>query len=572
MARVAEVLLAWLVFAEVGAVDEKKCAQTQGPWLLQHASRRSYQQSQVSVTPTELMHCDAGAALITECLTLEGYDSIVAAVRGELESLDSTCTASNCPQADWAGCVLRMAGHDFMDFANGQGGSDACTDMADADNAGLPACLSSGEHGIALVDVYQQFCREVSLADFLVIAAEAVMMSTRARHLASNPEALPLDFRGRFRFGRATAISCAFAQGRLPNPEEGCNAVEETFLNGMGLTWTEAAALMAVHTLGRAQVGNSGYHGWWSDPENSRRFNNDYYVSLLAKGWIPELAVNGNPGKNQWERSDVGRDASFDGHEMMLNTDLCLVYSENGQGGGPVIATEHDCCAWLTSNTISGAVANNGGVYCGGSPGGGERGRCCGNQANDCGDRNGPTGPAADAVLRFASDEEAWLQSFMAAWLIATENGHSELQPLGACTTTTATTTTTSTTSTTSTTIATIATTATTATTTTTTIGTTTTTPTAPPTQTTSMTTTSATPVMTTSAVTTTSRVQLLRGFRMVDGSDRACRGNGRTRTVSAADVQGCQERCRENNRCRGVSFNAPRCELWEDPIEAGEG
>ena len=26
-----------------------------------------------------------------------------------------------CPQADWAGCVLRMAGHDFVDFQWGAG-------------------------------------------------------------------------------------------------------------------------------------------------------------------------------------------------------------------------------------------------------------------------------------------------------------------------------------------------------------------------------------------------------------------------------------------------------------------
>ena len=317
--------------------------------------------------------------------------------------------------------------------------------MTDPDNAGLPACLSQGEHGISLQEVYLDFCTSVSLADFLVIAAEAVIMSTRDRHEAASPSAPRLDLRSSFRFGRTTALSCDFAAGRLPNPENGCNAVQQTFLDGMGLDWTEAAALMAVHTLGRAHVENSGYHGWWSDPENSRRFNNDYFISLLAKGWIPELAVAGNVAKNQWERSDVGRDTSFDGHEMMLNTDLCLVYSENGRNGGPVLATEHDCCAWLTSDTIQGAVASNGGEYCGGNPGRGERGQCCGDQDGDCGDRNDPTGPAADASLLFATNEAAWLESFVRAWTIATENGHANLHALGQCTETTQATTATST-------------------------------------------------------------------------------------------------------------------------------
>lgn len=340
---------------------------------------------------------------------------------------------------------------------------------------------------------------------------------------------------------------------------------------------------MGVHTLGRADVSNSGYHGWWSDPENSRQFNNNYYVSLLAKGWIPELAVGGNSGKNQWERSDIGRDTTFDGHEMMLNTDLCLAYSENG----PVIATEHDCCAWLTSDTIADAVANNGGEYCGGNPGRGERGQCCENQNNDCGNRNNPSGPAADAILRFAADEAAWLESFTRAWLIATENGHAELRPLGSCTTvetteisstetsTTTATTTTSTTTTTTTSVTTAvttttapATTATTATSATSSFVSTTSTTTPVATTSTTAETTTTTLGTTVTSTTTTTGLQLLRGFTLVDGIDRACEGDGETAVVAAANAAECQEKCRDMDGCRGVSFAAARCELWADRIQ----
>lgn len=38
---------------------------------------------------------------------------------------------------------------------------------------------------------------------------------------------------------------------RVTGPAE----VEETFVQRMGLDWTQAAALMGVHTLGRAQAG-----------------------------------------------------------------------------------------------------------------------------------------------------------------------------------------------------------------------------------------------------------------------------------------------------------------------------
>lgn len=494
--------------------------------------------SLVNATPQELMPCASGAIATTPCMTLEQYDTLSSSVQALLHSLPEACTASNCPRADWAGCVLRMAGHDFMDFADGQGGSDACTDMADPDNGGLSACLHSGEHGVALLQAYQPLCSTVSLADFLVISAEAVIGSTRARHQGAVAGAVGLDLRSQFRFGRTTSSSCEFAQGRLPNPEEGCAAVETTFLQRMGLDWTEAAALMGVHTLGRAQVSNSGYHGWWSDPENSQRFNNDYYVSLLAKGWVPELAVAGNPGKNQWERSDIGRDTSADGHEMMLNTDLCLAFSENaGRNSGPVVATQHNSCAWLEMSAIPGAVQNNGGEYCGGGvPRGGaaQRGQCCGDQdANDCGNRQNPTGPAAQAILTFASDEGAWLDAFQRAWRIATENGFQGLQQLQAqCQTSS----------------------------------------TAAPSST-PLPAASTLPPASTTEETIHSTSQLPQDFIAVDGGiDRACRGanvhdnQAGYFTISiASSRQHCQALCRAEQSCQGIEFNSVsgRCEIW---------
>merc|ERR1719284_1301136 len=132
-----------------------------------------------------------------------------------------------------------------MDFRDGTGGADACTDMNHVDNVGLAPCLHSGdEHGLSLASAYQQHCTEVSLADFLVIAAEAVMTATRSNVLAADPSASPVNFRSQFRFGRTTAMSCGFASGRLPSPENGCGDVERVFVDSLGLDWSGAAALM----------------------------------------------------------------------------------------------------------------------------------------------------------------------------------------------------------------------------------------------------------------------------------------------------------------------------------------
>lgn len=375
-----------------------------------------------AVTPSEVMTCAGGAVLTTKTMTEDKYDAVAESVVALLKSLSPTCDTSNCEQADWAGCVLRMAGHDFMDFKDGKGGSDGCTDMSHADNKGLPECLSEGEHGVSLLQAYEQHCTTVSLADFLVIAAEAIMASSRAQ--------ADLDFKPTFRFGRTTSTSCEGAAHLLPNPLDSCGAVERTFVQNMGLSWRASAALMGVHSLGRAKIENSGFHGWWSDPENSRIFNNNYYVSLMAKGWQPETSVNGVAVKPQWGRIDQGLDnrlddrehLTFDGHEMMLDTDMCLVYRENGE---PVssqkelsneAAVDPQCCGWVTFST--------GGTHCG------THQQCCGANNNDCGNPTRPDGPAAKDVIEFGNDEAKWLVEFKSAWAKATGNGFTNLKQL----------------------------------------------------------------------------------------------------------------------------------------------
>lgn len=406
----------------------------------------------VKVVPQELMTCSGTPVLTTNSMTCAEYDAIATDIANLWHSLSPVCNATSCEQADWAGCVVRMAGHDFMDFKDGTGGADACTDMSDADNAGLAECLSIGEHGVSINDAYQKYCETVSLADFIVIAAEAVMTASRGLVLAENPNASTIDFRSSFKFGRTTSMSCDFAHGRLPNPENGCSAVEETFITSMGLDWAKAAALMGVHTLGQAKVSRSGYDGWWSDPENSRRFNNDYYVSMLIKGWIPEKSINNNSDKNQWARSDEGMDPAV--KEMMLDTDMCLAF---GDSNGDLSAKTMDCCAWVRSTTprITSIVEAHGGLMCGDEPEGADAGtreeggsdggefhNCCGDEfwqkgageiKPTCGESHKPSGKAFNSVRSFADDESQWTKKFLQAWSTAVENGFSALQQLESC-------------------------------------------------------------------------------------------------------------------------------------------
>jgi len=339
--------------------------------------------------------------------------------------------------------VLRIAGHDFMDYKDGEGGADGCLDFHDADNAGLAECIYTGEHGVSLADSYKDFCTEISLADFFVISAEAVMNISRKHTLDEFPSRSPVDFRSKFQYGRTTAVTCAFAEGRLPNPENSCTAVKETFVDSLGLNWEQAAALSGVHTLGRAQINNSGYNGWWSDAENSRRFNNNYFTSIVLKGWAPETSIDGNPNKNQWQRVDSGVDEATLGKEMMLNTDMCLYFTADEDGEVELdakTALENECnCTWASAVQLQKASNNyNDGKFCGSTeiPGASDFPRqreiCCGEGFNlitdawmDCGLPIAPKGPAAGPIKRFANDENVWLRQFARAWQIVTGNGFS---------------------------------------------------------------------------------------------------------------------------------------------------
>jgi len=78
-----------------------------------------------------------------------------------------------------------MVGHDFMDFrlnATNKGGADGCLNFNDPDNLGLLQCMQT----FNLNTPYTSACTTVSLADFFIIAAEAVMGRTASDYDSSN--------------------------------------------------------------------------------------------------------------------------------------------------------------------------------------------------------------------------------------------------------------------------------------------------------------------------------------------------------------------------------------------------
>ena len=119
-------------------------------------------------------------------------------------------------QTKYAACMLRLEGHDLMDFRRkrkkngkipnfgaGTGGSDGCVNFEDPDNAGLPGCLAWTN----IATIYEEWCDKISLADFMVLAAEATVGSIAVDYDPEKPFyscSLLTKFQDQFKYGRKT--------------------------------------------------------------------------------------------------------------------------------------------------------------------------------------------------------------------------------------------------------------------------------------------------------------------------------------------------------------------------------
>lgn len=136
-----------------------------------------------------------------------------------------TATSTTNPRADMAACLVRVAGHDFMDFRYNSdntttGGMDGCINFADPENAGLATCMNIP----AVISIYRQFCGRLSLADFFVIMSEAMLIRTEATYSATSlwsDRSYSDALVKRFNKGRKTNYVCSTV-GLLPDAEHGC--------------------------------------------------------------------------------------------------------------------------------------------------------------------------------------------------------------------------------------------------------------------------------------------------------------------------------------------------------------
>jgi hypothetical protein len=161
---------------------------------------------------------------------------------------------------------------DFRHQTDGttKGGADGCINFEEGDNTGLSTCLTKAN----MPTVYASYCQTVSLADFLVIAAEAITGRTAMDYNKDDPYkqgTYAQKLKYAFKSGRTTATTCSWNVGLMPNPEDSCDGLSTIFKDNIykahAEPWKMIAAINGAHTLGSATIANSGYSGFWSSSE-----------------------------------------------------------------------------------------------------------------------------------------------------------------------------------------------------------------------------------------------------------------------------------------------------------------
>jgi len=196
--------------------------------------------------------------------------------------------------------VVRLAFH----YCVGDSGCDGCIDMSHPDNAGLdvsvdyledkaPAWLESG----------------LSKADLYALAAMV------AANMALGNAGWESDL-SNFEIGRTDCDATEVTNEVFPDSHVSPFAF---FEDNFGFTARETTVIMGAHTLGRAQLGNSGFQNFWT--QNALDLGNDYYVALERPPWRQRMVPGGS--NFQWDQAPPpGRQGA---PLMALNADMFLI-------------------------------------------------------------------------------------------------------------------------------------------------------------------------------------------------------------------------------------------------------
>ena len=96
------------------------------------------------------------------------------------------------------------------------------------------------------------------------------------------------DLQTSFRWGRQDCATAPYTEADvgLPAASLGYEGLMTFFAEEFGFSPRQVTALMGAHTLGKADILNSGFHGTWVNNEQGY-WNNQYYTNMVNEslGW-----------------------------------------------------------------------------------------------------------------------------------------------------------------------------------------------------------------------------------------------------------------------------------------------
>lgn len=219
-----------------------------------------------------------GAKVVyTKAGITKAYNQVLAAYNTAVNNLAN----NQLGLANLLGAALRMAFHDAVDL-----------DLTKPDLMGADGCIGDKQGSAGLVEptspiytimepIYQANCDLINRADFFVLFAKFVV------ELRDPTKTIKLPFQ----YGRRETQDCSAGIGRDPDAQDGFDAIKQSFIVQMGLTYTDAVTLSGAHTIGHVHA--SGYNGhpgadmnkipaanaWDATPT---WFDNGYFKELLA--------------------------------------------------------------------------------------------------------------------------------------------------------------------------------------------------------------------------------------------------------------------------------------------------
>merc|ERR1711915_965035 len=240
--------------------------------------------------------------------------------------------------------AVRLSFHDCV------GGCDGCLNIDNPDNFGLEDIVAD----LDTLYLDNNYAELLSRADLWAYAGYVSLgKAVDKANINCQDDCVPaLDLA--FRYGRVDCSTAPYttADVGLPSPHYNYQGLMNFFATEFGFTAEEVVALMGVHTLGGAEIYNSGFDGDWVEGE-PHKFNNKYYSIMVdeANNWRQRDVSETSTPVIQWNADpNVG---------FMLNSDMAIYKEFELDEAGVSSCTYDECLLTDSADLVKRYAASN---------------------------------------------------------------------------------------------------------------------------------------------------------------------------------------------------------------------